>query len=378
MTATVIEAGPATVRGPAEVPRLLGTTALQCVDDSMVLVDDQLVSVDDLWTDVLRTAAGPDCRDVVVVHPTWWTGDQADRIRRAAGVAFPEAANIAVRHRAEMLAAAREGPSWAVVEIADEFVVVSRPEREPVIVVRGGTADSVIAAVSNAVGQAGEVVIDIAAGVAGAEALGHALAQQLRCLAVSLVDTLPDLPDTEPDLPAQAHRSPGRWIAICAGLSVAVLCGVFAVTVHRPSVDASTVTLIEGRVGMQVPSTWTAERLTGGSGSARVQIVSPKDPAVALHLTQSALVPGEQVADTLRRLVDAAPPGIFVEFNSQDLVVGRAAITYRELRDRRHVRWVVVVERDIRIAIGCQSAPQRSADIQGPCDDAVRTVHAIA
>jgi len=104
-----------------------------------------------------------------------------------------------------------------------------------------------------------------------------------------------------------------------------------------------------------------------------VQVVSPNGSA-ALHVTQAAVAPQETREGTARAL-DAAlarqPGGVFEAFTPDDTVAGRNAVTYREIR-ADVVDWTVVVDRGVRIAIGCRdgsAAPRRSP----VCERAVRT-----
>jgi type VII secretion-associated protein (TIGR03931 family) len=51
-------------------------------------------------------------------------------------------------------------------------------------------------------------------------------------------------------------------------------------------------------------------------------------------------------------------------------------VTYREVRADRHVAWTVLVDGDVRIAIGCQSPPGREELVQDACEQAIRSAHA--
>ncbi len=373
----MIEAGPVTVRGPGPVPWDLAATAVECIDDAIALIDDEPVSVEELWAEVLRAAAVDDGAGVVLVCPTWWTRDQVERVRAAAAAAFGEAV---VMSRAEVVAAGRDDAAWAVVEIADELVVISRPDAMPVRVVRSDT-ETVVTAVAAAVATAHEVIVDAPADVTQSGELGRLVAERLRRngIPVVVVATLslppPDEPEpSEPDARSGAVR--GR-VAVCTGLALAAVFAAGAAAMRTPSTSGeSTVTLVEGRVGMQVPAGWTVERLTGGAGSARVQASSPAEPVVALHLTQSGVPPG-RLEDSLRRALDEQPAGVFVDFNPHDRVAGRDVVSYRELRGQRQVRWIVLIDKAVRIAIGCQSAPQRPDTVQAACEAAVRSAHAL-
>ena len=137
--------------------------------------------------------------------------------------------------------------------------------------------------------------------------------------------------------------------------------------------------LVEGRVALTVPADWQTQRVVTGPGSARVQVNSPSDPEVALHITQSP-IPDEMLsatADQLRRAIDTEPAGVFVDFNPSGVTAGRPAVTYRELRASHHVRWTVLVDGSVRISVGCQSRPGGEGAVRNACEQAVRSARAI-
>ncbi|MGB9308134.1 MAG: type VII secretion-associated protein, partial [Mycobacterium sp.] len=143
---------------------------------------------------------------------------------------------------------------------------------------------------------------------------------------------------------------------------------------------APTTFLVEGRVALTVPANWPTQRVLAGPGSARVQITSPSDPEVALHVTQTP-VAGETLgsaAERLKRAIDAEPAGVFVDFNPTGSSAGRPAVTYREVRAAHQVRWSVLVDGAVRISVGCQSRPGGDDAVRQVCEQAVRTAHAVA
>ena len=132
-------------------------------------------------------------------------------------------------------------------------------------------------------------------------------------------------------------------------------------------------------MALTVPANWPTQRVIAGPGSARVQVTSPSDPEVALHVTQSP-TPGETLAgaaDRLRRAIDAEPAGVFVDFNPAGVSAGRPAVTYREVRAAHDVRWTVLLDGPVRISVGCQSRPGAEDAVRDACDQAVRSAHAI-
>jgi type VII secretion-associated protein (TIGR03931 family) len=188
----------------------------------------------------------------------------------------------------------------------------------------------------------------------------------------------------DPDVPVPIHRH-RRGLAVLAGaaLCAAALCGGFAArgdASEPPRAGMPVTLLVEGRVGVKVPVQWTVQRITSGPGSARVQVVSPSDVDVVVHITQSS-IPSHQtlpmVADTLRTALAEEPAGVFVDFNPADRRADKPAVTYRENRADRQVAWTVLVDDDVRIAIGCQSAPRREELVRDACDQAIQSAHAV-
>ncbi|RAV02453.1 type VII secretion-associated protein, partial [Mycobacterium colombiense] len=151
------------------------------------------------------------------------------------------------------------------------------------------------------------------------------------------------------------------------------------VVAPTPVETAPTAFLVEGRVAVSVPATWSTQRVISGPGSARVQVTSPTDPEVALHITQSP-VAGDTLSGTaerLKRAIDTEPPGVFVDFNPSTTSAGRPAVTYREVRAGHHVRWTVLLDGPVRISIGCQSRAGDEGPVRDACERAVRSAHAI-
>jgi type VII secretion-associated protein (TIGR03931 family) len=112
-------------------------------------------------------------------------------------------------------------------------------------------------------------------------------------------------------------------------------------------------------------------------------VVSPTAPQLVLHVTQAPAA-GDSltaIAEPLQRALqraDAEMPGVFVDFNPAGISAGRPAVTYREVRDGRHVDWTIVVDRGLRIGIGCQSEPAGEATLRRACEAAVRSAHAVS
>lgn len=382
MTSTIVEVGPVTVRGPGPDSDL-AAIAVAGIDDEITLVDDEPVAVADLWVQVLDAAAAG-ARRLTLVCPTWWTAVQRDRVRAAAA---SSGAEVVVMQRVQAVSATLTSELWVVVEIADEVVVVSAAAAAGVTLARHAEGDpdpeAVVRAVIGIAGASAEVAVDAPAEVAGAAALGNAVLAGLRRRGVNVrladAQTWPEaLPGTPaaPD-PAGRRGRAGRLV-IGAATTLAAVLGAIAFTATGGAGDDGAMTvLVEGRVGMQIPAGWSVQRVTDGPGSARVEVVSPSDPQVRIHMTQSGVGEGA-VADTLRRALEEQAAGVFVDFDPAAVIAARPVVSYREVRPGREIRWAVFVDRAVRIAIGCQSAPGHAAAVRSACEAATRSAHATS
>ncbi len=138
---------------------------------------------------------------------------------------------------------------------------------------------------------------------------------------------------------------------------------------------------MEGRVALEVPAEWPTQRIVAGPGSARVQVTSPSDPGDgAARDVQSrvALATFGATAEFLKHAIDAEPAGIFVDFNPAGRSAGRPAVTYREVRSDHDIRWTVLVDKAVRISIGCQSRHGQDDAMRQVCELAVRSARALS
>lgn len=384
MTHAVIEVGPCTVRGPNDARPEWISVAIECIDDEIALLDERPVPVQGLWEDVLSAVAGDAVEDLAVICPTWWPTAWVDRVQSAAQAVAPA---VSVRWRMERLRDEDAARVTTLVELAPDFAVVGHPGRPGVVVaLRDGDAGAVLAEL----GASAKVLVDVPLGVHRGECVGTEIADHLRAQGISVAFAHEDcvlrateVPagDTSPERQEPRHR---REFAVLAGiLSAIAVCVGFTVragTQDTPDASMPTTVLVEGRVAVTVPADWTAQRVTSGPGSARVEVVSPDDASIALHITQSIGSPDpalEATTRSLRLALAAETQGVFVGFNPADHRAGKRTVTYRELRADRHVAWAVQVDGPVRIAIGCQSAPGRKHLVQEACDRAIRSAHAV-
>jgi type VII secretion-associated protein (TIGR03931 family) len=362
----VVEVGPISVRGPYCAEEKWVSAGIEGIDDELILVDDRPVDIADVWCTIMRDVVGGPTETVVVVCPTWWPSARVERVTEAARTVANE---VVVMRRAQVLG----GSGPVLVEIAPEFTVVS-------------TASGIFAALTQ--GDIDTLVAKIPTrGVAVVDGpLAAVIADRLRSNGVAVTVADPDWVRRgveaihsahETDEPEERPSTKRGMTAVLAGtvLSAAALCGGYVARpdAHPPNPAVPMTLLVEGRVGVMVPARWVVQRITSGPGSARVQVVSPDDGEVALHVTQSPLVPPqsrEQVAESLRRALSEASDSVFVDFDP-------AALTYREVRADHHIAWFVLIDGTLRIAIGCQSAPGRHEAVRDACDRAIRSAHAV-
>jgi type VII secretion-associated protein (TIGR03931 family) len=383
VTGIVVEVGPLTLRGPNDADAGLLSAGIEAIDDELALVDERAVSVAEVWRTAMHDVVGGWTDEVAVVCPTWWPSSRVDRVSDAARTV---ADDVVVLRRAQVL-----GDGCAVVEIAQDFTVVSVPGADMHVLAHGDT-EALVSKIPDSM----PVVLDCPEGVAGARELASAIADHLRANGIAariadqdrvrrsaeaLLSPQEAVPAAEPFLSTTRGR---RATAVLTGivLSAAVLCGGFAAgqDAHPSTADVPMTLLVERRVAVMVPARWAVRRVTSGPGSARVQVVSPDDTKIALHVTQSPLPPHaslEQVAASVRNALDAELPGVFVDFNPSDRRADRPVVSYRELRADRHITWFVLIDRSVRIAIGCQHPTERAESVRAICDEVIRTAHAI-
>jgi type VII secretion-associated protein (TIGR03931 family) len=409
----VIEVGPAIVRRlccGTELPAdaAMSAAALGAIDDPVALVDGRPVAVESLWRSVLRSLECGSSAGVTVVHPSWWAPTRVQLVGAAAKASVRDADDVEVQPRSWLVG--RASPDSAtdekvVVEIGERLVAIVgagiqavHRRSEPQLVAQD-VAD-VIAGMTR--GTSPVVLIDTPSQIAGATALAAAIADAVRDTArrVLHIDgarlpALARLPGATPSpersgprsVAAASVRSRRRKLAgtgaAGAVLAVLVLAAPAPEPVRRHDVlsaaQAPATYLVEGRVALTVPADWPTERVLGGPGSARIQVTSPSDPEVALHVTQSPVV-GEtlpRAAERLKEAIDAEPAGVFVDFNPAGSSAGRPAVTYREVRAAHQVRWTVLLDGAVRISVGCQSRPGDEDAVRDVCDQAVRSAHAV-
>jgi len=371
----VVVVGPATVCGPGVVDAESVTAALACLDDEIGLVANRVQDAGEIWRAVLAAAAGPSPTALTVVYPSHFSAARMNRIRAAARTVAPQVVFV---DRRDALRQKAGRPDSAVVEVGEDLVVVATTNRPAVVHARSSPALAQL--VVRSLGDESGAIIDLPSGIAGAGRLAADIASAAARRGTTMTTLgCADLCRSAEDAPHERHWN--TRVLVAGGVVVAACLAVLAVrTVPGPghvaaSAAADTTWLVEGRVSMQVPARWRIERAVSDSGSARVEVISPDDPGRVIHLTQSSVPPDTDLgasARVLRAAAAKAGPGVIVDFADDDAAAGRAAVTYREVRAGREVRWAVLLDGTVRIAVGCQG-PTIAAD----CDRAIRSAHRI-
>jgi type VII secretion-associated protein (TIGR03931 family) len=398
----VVEVGPGGIRRlccdtdtvDGQTPEMF-SAALDAIDDAVALVNERPVAVDSLWRATLRSLQRGHSDGVLVLHPSWWPASRVAVVR-----AGSDTDEIVLLPRSWLLRQASPDAS-VVVEIAYQMVVVAGAE---VVAIPRRTGchplvDEVAGAITGMT-PAGAVLIDAPGTVTGAPALMRAVTGALRGGGLTVVEIddarLVGLARAaqpareEPAAPAGPSspeprpraRRLARLTAVSVVLAIPTMAALGRHGTPTPQISAPiapTAFLLEGRMALTVPASWPTQRVLAGPGSARVQITSPSDPEVALHITQTP-VAGEMLADTaerLKRAIDVEPAGVFVDFNPAGSSAGRPAVTYREVRAGHQVQWSVVLDGGLRISVGCQSRPGGDAAVREVCERAVRSAHAV-
>lgn len=400
MRVHLIEINPTAIRrlccGGATVAETeVEQAAFENIDHPVALVDLRPVSVESLWQNLFESLDCGTAEPVTVVHPSWWSPPRLDVVSAAAGVLIGDAE---IRSRRWLLTRASPCSSaTSTVEIADGFVVVTG--KTVTVEARQGHVEDVAEAVALSIqaaasGTTETVLIDAPATVRGAKMLAAAIADRLPSsggIAAIVVDDIRlrklagELKTTE-EHPRRPKRAKTSGKILRAMTVVATATGVFvSVGMHSrhgaPPAPSSfpTAVVVEGHVALEVPAHWPMRRVVAGPGSARVQLTSPADPEVALHVTQSRVaLPGlDATAEFLKNAMDAAPAGVFVDFDPAGRSAGRPVVTYREVRAGHDIRWTVWVDNAVRISIGCQSRRSRDDAVSRECQLAIRSARAL-
>ncbi len=404
MSTHVVEVGPNNIRqlccgaGPGVGDEMV-RAAFDGIDDPVTLVDLRPVGVGSLWRTVLESVDCGRPERAIVVYPSWWAPTRIDVLSAAAQVL---ADKVVLQPRSWLLTHDSQDVT-VVVEIADCFVVITGATvvaetrcGEPMWV-----AEAVVGSILDmASGVAAVVVmIDAPSTVSGARGLATMIAEGLRvCDAISTlqVDDVRfkgvaaelfrrEASACESHCTEASRRDYRRHRAPVLLAVLLLVLGVLGVVTlgRRPAPVADglpTTFLVEGRVALEIPAQWSIQRVIAGPGSARVQVTSPADPEVALHVTQSrvAVATLSATAESLKNAIDAEPAGVFVDFNPVGSSAGRPAVTYREVRGGHDIRWIVLVDKAVRISIGCQSRHGHDDAVRQVCELAVRSARALS
>jgi type VII secretion-associated protein (TIGR03931 family) len=402
----VVEVGPESIRqlccgGEAVADNEMVRAAFDSIDDPVTLVDLRPVSVASLWRMLLGSMDCGSPERVIIVHPSWWAPHRIDVVGAAAQILADE---VVMRPRSWLLTQAcprQTQRETVVVEIANRLVAITgaavvaesrsgKPQRVVEAVVRSVlemTSDVTAVAVIDApstVGEAGRLAAMIADGLQASGGIGTVLVVDDARLKTSAAQII-EAEEASRESAVVGRDSRRHWalgLALIVPVVVlAVLGGLASARRGAPADDdVPTTFLVEGRVALEIPAGWPTQRVVAGPGSARVQVTSPSDAELSLHVTQSrvALDSLSATAESLKQAIDAEASGLFVDFNPAGNVAGRPAVTYREVRPGHDIRWTVLVDKAVRISVGCQSRRGQEDAMRRVCDLAVRSARALS
>lgn len=219
---------------------------------------------------------------------------------------------------------------------------------------------------------------------------------------------LRDVRDPMPDPPRSTRAA--RWIpAVAGGVAVIAAVAWFAGVVAAPVGDgilpeavagtdvampeaeaeadaapsgsgrrgpAPSVTVELGAVNLDLPAQWRI-RDAESVGTGRVELLPASGTDRRIVVVDSRLADGvgvEEVATTLAERI-AHRGAVIRDFDPDATVGGRPVIAYTEVPDDYSiVRWSVIVEDGIQVAVGCQYLVDEWSGIRNDCEQAVHTL----
>lgn len=404
-TTCVLELGPGVVRrlwpdGEVCADREAVSAALDEFGDGVVLIGDVAVDVPSVWRRIAEPLCSPGYDSLVVVHPSWWPKRRIEHVVAGLRPLAPSdvAAPVTAMSRAGYFAGSKRWPLDApavLIEIGVALITISDGTGLAAVLDRATDVDRIVDEALRPGGPSATVLIDVPAGVPGADECADGVCRALadrgvrahsaRVDEVAAVTMSANCPDPPRVADGVWRRLPQPRV-VAAAFAAAVLCagGVAAARADRhrsanPSAADDSRLVVEGRMSVRVPSGWKVETVTAGPGSRRIRAMASESDGVALHFTQS-YVAGQTLAgtaETLEQAMAAEAPGVFRDFDADGRRAGRLAVTYREVRGRRTVEWFVVVDGSTRIGIGCESPPDLEGQVRAACDDAIESAHEI-
>lgn len=401
----VLELGPGVVRrlwpdGEVCADREAVSAALDEFEDGVVLIGDVAADVPSVWRRIAEPLCSPGYGSLVVVHPSWWPKRRIEHVVEglrplaSSDGAAPVTAMSRARYFADSKRWSRDAAA-VLIEIGAALITISDDSGLAAVLDRATGVDRIVDEALRPGGPLATVLIDVPAGVPGADECADGVCKALADRGVRAYSTRVDevaaetMSGDSPDHPRVAGRVWRRLPrprVVAAASAAAVLCagGIAAARANRhqfvePLAADDSRPVVEGRMSVRVPSGWKVETLTAGPGSRRIRATPSESGGVALHFTQS-YVAGETLvstAETLERAMAAEAPGVFRDFDADGRRAGRWAVTYREVRGPRTVEWFVVVDGSTRIGVGCESPPDLEGQVRAACDDAVESAHEV-
>jgi len=223
--------------------------------------------------------------------------------------------------------------------------------------------------------------------------------------AESTAHWLRDVRDPAPEPSRWRHA--GGWAVAAAGLAAAAVVAWFVVVIAVPVGDTvahgsadrsdgtapppgdaarqtapgvargadSSVTLDLGGIRVDLPSRWRVRDLRS-VGAARVELLPDSGPDRRIVVVHSRLADGIDTAAVAATLAERAVErgDVIRDLDAATTFGDRPVIAYTEVPDEYSmVRWSVIVEDGVQVAIGCQYLVDEWTGIRSECEQAVHT-----
>lgn len=380
------------------------------------------------------TAGAPDDLDtVMVVHPTEWGERRRAQLHTAARQVARHAVLVTAAVAARRTAPLGDGERYAVVEVDGAGVTttaLTAPDGGVDRLARDSDLDEGLldspagarrldALIRNVCGSVDPDVVLVTGspgeppGMPLCERIAERLGRGIRVLPVAASEMLAAVPDPDPGPPADAAAAP-RWlhtepasrpgrrmrrgVAVVAVVAAAAAVGLVWTAGHRadlheeivnapagdtagatPGTRSSTprapsVRHVLGPVRLELPEGWTLRDPAGADRAELVPVGGNDRRIVLVHSVLRRHLDLYGVGEVLARRA-AERGGVIRDLDTDTTFADRPVIAYVEAPDDFSlVRWFVVVESGIQVAVGCQFLAGEWSGIKNECEQAVHTV----
>ena len=381
------------------------------------------------------TAGAPDDLDTVtVVHPTEWGERRRAQLHTAARQVARHAVLVTTAVAARRTAPLGDGERYAVVEVDGAGVTataLTAPDGEVDRLARDPDLDEVLLDSPTGARRLDELIGDVCGsvdpdvvlvtgspgeppGMPLCERIAERLGRGIRVIPVAASEMLAAVPDPVPVPPGDAAAAP-RWlrtepasrpvrrmrrgIAVVAVVAAVTAVGLVWTAGHRadlhgevvddpalgdpagatpgtrsPTPRVPSVQHVLGPVRLELPEGWKVRDPAGVDRAELVPVGGNDRRIVLVHSTLRRRLDLSGLGEMLARRA-AERGGVIRDLDTDTTFADRPVIAYVEAPDEFSlVRWFVVVESGIQVAVGCQFLDGEWAGIKNECEQAVHTV----